>query len=139
MGAVVRSHLARRIIMFSLRSFVCLVVLAMLANLALAAVTLDRVRRQDETPYWCDPTQAGSAFSLFSGVATWCEENGYQNSHLQLFKPKFVNVNPILSILKLCKILNALKFFPLYKLSSISNKIFNITSYNGFTIKIICM
>merc|ERR1719167_1717931 len=76
----VRPNQTQTIIM-SVQSCVllCLVVLAALVNLSMSA-TFSRVRRQeggDEIPYWCDPAQAGSAFSNYPGVAQWCVDNGY--------------------------------------------------------------
>lgn len=65
--------------MYTLQSCVSMFVLVLaLASLAMSASF--RVRRQDEgaeTPYWCDPAQAGSAFSLYPGVKQWCVDNGY--------------------------------------------------------------
>ena len=37
----------------------------------------NRVRRQDEKPYWCDETQAGFGFNNFEAIKKICEEAGF--------------------------------------------------------------
>jgi hypothetical protein len=40
-------------------------------------VFVSRVRREEETPYWCDKAQAGFGFNNYAAIKKWCADNGF--------------------------------------------------------------